>query len=182
MILLQIQLLKLLISFFFSLTQNRVLSPIFSIFLEQARQFSVGFFFWKHCSSGNQFQNNPDKFLNDCYKEKVMLENTQNQLWLCRSFSVSGYCVTEESCWPQGSSIWIHIRLHLPFSGTWSLSGIFWGALQLYLACIPGSSSSGNLAMDEGLGRAGFHVDLGCNRYFFDVQNMARRQTHSEEL
>lgn len=52
------------------------------------------------------------------------------------------------------------------------------------LPCLqPGSSSSEKLGMDEGLGRAGFHVDLGCNRFFFFyVQSMARSQTHSEEL
>lgn len=37
----------------------------------------------------------------------------------------------------------------------------------LHLACIPGSSSGGNLGMDEGLGRAGSHGDLRCNRYYF---------------
>lgn len=64
-----------------------------------------------HCSSANWFQNDQEKFLNDCYKEIIASENAQNQLWLCRKFSPSGFCVSVESCWPQGSSTWIHVRL-----------------------------------------------------------------------
>lgn len=66
----------------------------------------------------------------------------------------------------------------------WSLITIrnFCGVLQLYCACIPRFSSSGNQGVDEGLRRAGMCVDLVCATDRFDVQNMAGRQTYTEEL
>lgn len=172
--------------FFFNLIQNRILSPIFSIFLEQARQFSVVLFFffklWKHCSSVNQFQNNQDKFRNDCYKEIITLENTQNQLWLCRRFSPCGYCVTVESCWPRGSSTWIHVRLHLPFSGTWSLSESLGdpssSTLPAHLGLLPGET----WVWVKGLAGQDFMATWGATNFFFNVKNAARSQACSEEL
>lgn len=160
-------------NFFFNLTQNRVLSPVFFISLEQARQFSgfvlvcfVFFKLWKHCSSVNQFQNDQDKFLNDCYKEIIMLENIQYQLWLCRRFSTSGSCVTVESCWPQGSSIQLHVRLHLPFPGTWSLSEFLESP-----PALPCLNSWVFFQWKPGYGwrawQGRFHGDLESNKYFF---------------
>lgn len=36
--------------------------------------------------------------------------------------------------------------------------------------------------MDKGLRRVGICIDLVCTTYRFDVQNVARRQTCTEEL